>query len=84
MITFKNKIFVKKNNLNICLRDRWISIGKLEQNITKCGMEMKINIEGSITTTSKTYKCVVNYSLTPPRIIDFRFMILLFYFKSHA
>ena len=49
-------------------------------------MEMKTNIEGegSITTTSKTYKCVVNYSTTPPLITNFLFMILLFYSKSHA
>ena len=47
-------------------------------------MEMKINIEGSIITTSKTYKCVVYYSTTPPRITNFLFMILLFFSKSHA
>ena len=47
-------------------------------------MEMKINIEGSITTMSNTYKCAVNYSATPPRITASRFMILLFYSKGHA
>ena len=47
-------------------------------------MEMKINTEESITATSKTYKCVVNYSATRPRITNFLFMILLFYSKSHA
>ena len=47
-------------------------------------MEMKINIEGSITSTSKAYKCVVNYSNTPPCITKFLFMILLFYSKNHA
>ena len=46
-------------------------------------MEMKINIEESITTTSKTYKCVVYYSTTPPRVTNFLFMSLLFYSKSH-
>ena len=30
------------------------------------------------------YKCVVNYSPTPPCITNFLFMILLFYCKSHA
>ena len=47
-------------------------------------MEIKINIEGSITKTSKTYKCIVNYLTTPPRITIFLFMSLLFYSKSHA
>ena len=38
-------------------------------------MKMKINIEGSITITSKTVKCVVNYSTTPPRVTNFLFMM---------
>ena len=41
-------------------------------------MKMKINIEGSITTTSKTVKCVVNNSTTPPRVTNFLFMIQYF------